>query len=259
MESVNEKLTKMNDAAQVVLNENETLFDEETITTLKDAISAAQKAKVEIPDKMQVFEKLSLDETAKSKELKSLKEKAETDLETMKGIEVSEVPEVPDYTDIIKMVSDALAVYEDSVQSLKQITAPTDNFVMERLQRVDTITAMAAVTEDHDPNGQLGKQGGYIGCIYWSDSQIDSSKTYNYSGDVIEVGTVGGGAIEIYNTENEAKKRNEYLSSFDGTGVASGSHYVYGTIVIRTSDYLSGEKQQGLNQKVLEVLTTIDR
>ena len=51
MESVNEKLTKMNDAAQAILNENETPFGEETITTLKDAISAAQKAKVEIPDK----------------------------------------------------------------------------------------------------------------------------------------------------------------------------------------------------------------
>lgn len=76
----------------------------------------------------------------------------------MKAFTLPDMPEVPDYTDAIKTVADAQLAYEDSVQGLKQITAPADDFVLERLQKVDTITAMDAVTEDHDPNGKLNKQ-----------------------------------------------------------------------------------------------------
>lgn len=259
IESANKELKAVLDIAQESLNKNENPFDEDTITTLKEAMSVAQEAKVEIPEKVQEFEELSVDENAKSKELNALKEQAEADVEIMQGIEVPEVPDVPDYTEVIKTVNNARGAYEDSVQSLKQITAPTDDFVMERLQRVDTITAMAAVTEDHDPNEQLGKQGGYIGCIYWSDKQVDTSQIYEYSSDVIEVGTEGGGAIEIFNTAEEATKRSDYLGNFDGTIMASGSHYVYGTLIIRTSNYLKGSQQQELTQKVLGALIAVDK
>ena len=259
MVSANEELDASLDSAQEALNKNETPFDEETVTALKDAMSTAQDAKVVAPEKMQEFDELTVNSEAKSDELKALKEQAEADMATMQGIEIPETPEIPDYSEVIAGVSKAQEAYEDSIQSLKQITAPADDFVMERLQRVDTITAMAAVTEDHDPNEKLGKQGGYIGCIYWSDNQVDKSKIYEYSNDVIEVGTEGGGAIEIYNTVEEATARDTYLASFDGSGFASGSHYVYGTIIIRTSDHLSGTKQQELTQKVLEALIAVDK
>ena len=85
---------------------------------------------------------------------------------------------------------------------MKQVTAPTDEFVMERLQRIETITEIDAVSEDHDPNGMLNKQGGYIGCIYFEDSQVDRSQLYIKDGEdnVIDIGTDGGGAIEIFKT-----------------------------------------------------------
>lgn len=119
---------------------------------------------------------------------------------------------------------------------------------------------MDAVTEDHDPNGELGKQGGYIGRIYFRDSQVDQSQLY-VDGDppnVIDVGTQGGGAIEIFSNVEDAEKRDAYLGGFDGTPFASESHYVVGTLLIRTSDELSGTKQLELTDKITEALIAVD-
>lgn len=143
------------------------------------------------------------------------------------------MPEVPDYSEVINLVEMAQKAYENSIQSFTQVTAPSDEFVLERLQRVDTITMMDAVTEEHDPNGKLGKQGGYIGCIYFRDLQVEQSQLYvdGDPNDVIDVGTQGGGALKIFLTVEDAEARNTYLGSFNGTAFTSGSHYVVGTIL----------------------------
>lgn len=120
---------------------------------------------------------------------------------------------------------------------------------------------MGAVTEDHDPNRNLGKQGGYIGCIFFRDSQVDQGKL-SVSGDrddPIDVGTQGGGAVEIYNNADEAEARNAYLANFDGTILAPGSHYVFGTMVIRTSSELTASQQTELTDKIKEALLSADQ
>ncbi|MBE6010141.1 MAG: hypothetical protein E7236_05760 [Lachnospiraceae bacterium] len=273
----NEKTSAYNDAAQQVIDANTNLealidgaqedfnkgeepFDENTTTALKDAMTAAQEAKVATPEKLKEYEELTVDENAETSELKELSETAKTAVEEMNAVEVPEIPEIPDYTEVSTALSDAKVAYEDSVQGLKQITAPSDDFIMDRLKRVETITDMAPVTEDHDPNGHLGKQGGYIGCVYWEDSQVDRSNLYIESGDdVIDVGTDGGGAIEVFNTVDEANARNEELGIYDGTMFASGSHYVYGTIIIRTSNELSATQQTELTENVLNALLAVDK
>ena len=83
----------------------------------------------------------------KKAELETLTAQAEADTEAMKAFEVPELPAAPDYTQAIDSVNSARLAYEDSIQGLKQITAPADEFVMERLQKVDTITEIGAVTE----------------------------------------------------------------------------------------------------------------
>lgn len=209
---------------------------------------------------MEEAEKLSIPEDAKKDALESMKEQVAAASEELAAQNVPDLPDIPDYTESINLVSKAQKVYENSIQSLKQITAPTDDFVMERLQRIETITAMEPVTEDHDPNGLLNKQGGYIGCIYFSDTQVDRSKIYIEDGkdNVIDVGTNGGGAIEIFATFKEANVRNDYLATFDGGMFSSGSHYVEGTCLIRTSNYLNGTQQKDLTAKITEVLIAID-
>lgn len=89
---------------------------------------------------------------------------------------------------------------------------------------------------------------------------MDQSQLY-VDGDppnVIDVGTQGGGAIEIFSNVEDAEKRDAYLGGFDGTPFASESHYVVGTLLIRTSDELSGTKQLELTDKITEALIAVD-
>ena len=76
--------------------------------------------------------------------------------------------------------------------------------------------------------------------------------------NVIDIGTDGGGAVEIFATPEEANVRNDYLASFDGGMFVSGSHYVEGTCLIRTSNYLNGTQQKELTAKITEALIAID-
>ena len=257
----NTELQGLLDAAQEVINKGEEPYDSTTLDNLKMALSDAGKAKVSVPEAIEEIETISVPEEAKKNELKELNVQTALAAEELAGKVIPETPEVPDYSANLTEVKEAQKYYENSIQSLKQITAPADDFVKERLQRVSTITAMDAVTEDHDPNGQLNKQGGYIGCIYFTDSQVNRSELYIEDGkdSVIDIGTDGGGAIEIFATVEEAKVRDTYLGSFDGMGaLSSGSHYVEGTCIIRTSTYLTGTQQKDLTSKIKEALIAID-
>lgn len=256
----NEDLQSAINAAQDAVNKGEDPFDPATLEDLNAELTSAANAKVVDPEALPAFEKLTVSDGMKRKELNDLMSQADTGTEEIAAIEIPNAPEVPNYTETIQALSDKQKAYEDSVQGLKQITAPKDDFVMERLQRIDTITAMAAVTEDHDPNGLLNKQGGYIGCVYFTASQVDRSELYLENGDdVIEVGTDGGGAVEVFNTAEEAEARNGYLGSFDGSGMlASGSHYVKGTCLIRTSNYLTASQQEELTQKITDALVAVE-
>lgn len=260
IEEANAGLQETLDAAQEVINKGEEPYDQATLESLKSALAEAGEAKVSTPPALEEAEPLSVPEEAKKDALETLKEQTATASEELTSKTVPETPEVPDYSGVITTVTDAQKVYENSIQSLKQITAPTDEFVMERLQRIETISAIEPVTEDHDPNGQLNKQGGYIGCIYFTDTQVDRSQLYIEDGkdNVIDVGTDGGGAIEVFATAKEANVRNDYLASFDGGMFASGSHYVEGTCLIRTSNYLNGTQQKELTSKITEALIAID-
>jgi hypothetical protein len=130
------------------------------------------------------------------------------------------------------------------------IDNPPAEAVGTAIQQIDTITEIGIVTEDNDPNHQLGKRGGYTGCLFFTDSnapKIDGT-------DIIERGTDGGGCIEIYANANDAKKRDKYLGSFDGSIFASGSHTVVGTLVVRTSSKMKISQQKKLESQLIDVL-----
>lgn len=261
---VNEKNTELQgmiNGAQDVINKGEEPFDENTLTELKTAMSEASTAKVGVAETLEPLEAMSVSEDMKSKELNEIEQKATAEIENVKAMTIPAAPEVPDYTEVLEVLREKQKAYENSVQGMKQVTAPTDEFVMERLQRVETITEMDAVSEDHDPNGQLNKQGGYIGCIYFADTQVDRSKLYIKDGkdNVIDIGTEGGGAVEIFKTAEEAATRDTYLGSFDGMGMlASGSHYLVGTCLVRTSNELNGTQQLELTEQIKKALIAVD-
>lgn len=229
-EQVSEKNTELDNAisaAQAVLDANETAYDEATINDITVAISDANLEKrvlPELPDKTNDI-------------------KAAT----------AELLEPLDYSASIANIADKKKALEDSIKQMKQITNPSGDFIIQRLQGIEGVSACQAVTEDHDPNGNLNKQGGYTAAIYFSSPWINQDEIYG--SDIVDKGTDCGGCVEVYASVEDAESRNTYLSAFDGAGLLnSGSHTVLGTLVIRTSPSLTATQQNDLTQAISDKL-----
>ena len=230
VEAKNTELTSAMNDAQKILDKKEAVYDNTTkeafITTLSDAKAAQRK----IPD----LPKKTADINAETKKLS----------------------EPLDYSSVINAISEKQTAYQNSVLQMKQITNPNEDFIIQRLKGIPNISGYQAVTEDHDPNGNLNKQGGYTSTVYFSTPLIDQSSVYG--NDIVDKGTECGGAIEVYASEEDAEKRDSYLASYDGAGMLnSGSHKVLGTIVIRTSTKLTATQQNeftnNITNKLLEL------
>ena len=222
VEALNSELDKSVLDAETIIATNEKAFDENAIGTLETAVSTAKSSKVTIPEQ--------------PKELESIK------------IEIEKLNNT-DYTSLLQQIADSRKAYEDSVKQLKQVTVPTEAFVIERVQAVEGVTGVSAVTEDNDPNEKLGKQGGYTAQIYFSYNLVNQADVIGNS--IIDKGTDSGGSIEVYSSVEEAENRNSYLSQFDGSILASGSHKVVGTMIVRTSDELTASQQKELEEKLV--------
>lgn len=165
--------------------------------------------------------------------------------------QIEELSKPVDYSETIKNLSDKQTLYQNSILQLKQITNPSNTFVEERLKEISSITGVQSVTENNDPNNKLNKQGGYTASVYFVDNQV----THSVEGsDIVQKGNDAGGNVEVYKTKEEAEKRNTYISAFDGTALNPGSHYVYGTVLIRTSHYLTGTQQKDLTEEIYNKL-----
>ena len=66
---------------------------------------------------------------------------------------------IPDYSNIIAALSEAQTNLENSIKQLKQVTNPSEDFVVERLKEIKSISGVEAVTEKTDINRLLNKNG----------------------------------------------------------------------------------------------------
>lgn len=164
-----------------------------------------------------------------------------------------------DYSATSKTLADASQAFDKSVRQLGQVTAPSQDFVVSRLGKVPGVSDMEPVTEANDPNRRLNKTGGYTAAVYFHFGGVDGIEEVNSALPSIEIGTDGGGCIEVYRTVEDANKRNDYLASFDGQGVLdTGSHKVLGTVIIRTSHFLTASQQNALTDEIEAILTELD-
>ena len=243
-------------SAEELLNTDDIPFDPQTLTALENAILTATQTKVSVPAELSLKEDLTIPVNATAGEFNQLADLASSEAEILRLAEIPPPLVRPNYSELISTLLDTQNAFEQSVLVQKQVTAPTDDFVLERLKQIDTILGLASVTQNNDPNGLLGTEGGYIGCIYFSDSRVDKTqlnlKPEDYN--VIAMGTIGGGAIEIYATIEEAETRNSYLATYDGTELNPGSHVVVGTMVVRTSSMLTDEQQIELTNQIISVM-----
>ena len=383
----NNTLQGVLDAAQAVLDKGEKAYEPDTQDELESAVKKAGKAFAEVPVQIDPLEEQALPVSFSTKELELAQHEAETALNAVGEAreKIPDVPDVPDYKKELDAVRTAQKKYEDSVQKLANVTSPPDSFVMERVEKIKTVAAAEAVTADNDPNGLLGKNGGYIGCVYFLDERVDrdllpqeafakehekaaedgddagsesseeaaatagteesssddaadstgaaesseeaaasagtaesseqaeaqagttagseaaesagteaaSNETAASAGtvaasaesastaaaaeetaapenpsgtaavkenniDVVMIGTAGGGAVEVFATEEEAKNRAEYIAFFDGSVMEAGPCLVEGTCVIRASRHLEAEDQQKLLREVRDALLSVE-
>ncbi len=257
---INVDLQEAIDNAQEILNKDEMPYDLETKAVLENAIATTVKAKAGDLSYIDSIELLSLDEEMDTAGLKELTEKVIADAAEVETLSIPENPIPTDYTVVLSELEQTLVSYEDSVQSMKQVTAPSDEFIIARLRMVQTIVDVEAVTAEHDPNGMLNTPGGYKGCIYFSDSQVSKEKL-PFGVDiskVIDIGTAGGGCIEVYGNLEDAENRNALLASYDGTVYHTGSHCIIGTCVVRTSKELTSAQQENLTKAIMEMLLKVE-
>ena len=193
----------------------------------------------------------------KISETKAVKITVPTMAETVKEIDTQTTEmNTTDYSDALKSLNEAYTALNNSVKQYELVNNPAESYVIKCLEKVEHVTGISAVTEDNDPNGHLGKAGGYTATVYFTCDWVNQA---NVIGDtIIDKGTDGGGAIEVYANVEDAESRNEYLAGFDGGVLASGSHIVVGTCVVRTSDELAASKQKELEAAVIEALTKLE-
>ena len=228
LEILNAELQTKIDAA-TTLTSSGTPLDETLITALETKVSEAKAAKVEVPE---------MPETA---------EDINTAADTMNAA---------DYTSVISSLDSAYSDLDTSIKQYALVDNPTEAFVIERLGNVEDIVDISAVTEDNDPNGHLGKAGGYTAQIYFSNANINQSSVYGST--LIDKGTDAGGSIEVYSTVEDASTRETYLAAFDGGIFASGSHKIVGTCLVRTSDKLTASQQKEFEAAIIEALTALE-
>lgn len=222
--------SKIDEGEELLATEDLTPLDEQTITDLENAVSTGKSAIVEIPEM--------------PSEVDDIKQCIEEELSVIS------------YKQPLDDIQVKMDTLETSIKQFDQLTNPSEEFIIGRIQPIEGITGVAAATEDHDPNGNLNKAGGYTAQVYFSYSLVDQSTTFGDT--LVDKGTDAGGSIEVYKTVEDAEKRDTYLSAFDGSVLASGSHKVVGTLVIRTSHTLTASQQAELEAKVIEALSRLD-
>ena len=225
----NDVLNSEIDAANELVRSDDKALDESLRTTLETAISTAKAAIVTAPE--QPVTATATDAAA------------------------DEIAAV-DYSGITEQLKEKKDAMEKSMKQYALVNAPSEAYVIQCLQKVDGVIDISAATEDNDPNGHLHKAGGYSAAVYFSHKNVDQSKVYGDT--IVEKGTSCGGQVEVYQTEADAEKRNEYLTGFDGTLFDSGSHTVIGTVIVRTSDQLTATQQKELEANVIAALTALE-
>lgn len=150
-------------------------------------------------------------------------------------------------------MSEKHKAYVIDAKRYQLVNVPTEAYVIQCLQSIPEITGISAVTEETDPMDNLNKPGWYVAHLYFTSSLIDQSEVYGDS--IIDKGTEAGGSIEVYTCTEDAINREKYLAGFDGSVLASSSHTVIGTCVVRTSDELTATQQKDLEAELIAALT----
>ena len=95
-------------------------------------------------------------------------------------------------------------------------------------------------TAANDPNEQLGRPGGYTSKVNFRDTRLEQSEDTDVD---------GGGSLEVFENENDAKSRYEYVDAITrGNGLFNEYHWLEGTIFLRVSKSLTPDQAEEYNK-----------
>lgn len=221
----NEELRSAIDSAQAVLDLEKDAYGDDAKNNLQAAIAQAQAALITIPD------------------MPSSTEEIRAVAESMKSV---------DFSHHVSTLEVKRLSFENAIKQLEQITAPAEDFIIERLKLVSTIIDTAAATADADPDGMLGQDGGYRSAVFFSDSRVDQealSRQGRYTNEILDKGTDAGGTVEVFDSVEAATERSRQLDEIalgQTAQAGTGKHHVLQTIVIRTSALLTEAQHNDL-------------
>ena len=152
----------------------------------------------------------------------------------------------------IKTINEMKLTVDEDWEIINALINPSEDWVISKLNKCEDIKSSEGITDENDPNGLLGKDGGYTGAVYFTIDKLTGDDTAS----PIQLGTDGGGCVEIYKNITEASNRCTYLKQFDNSFMQSGSYVMIGTMVVRTSYQLAESSQYLITNEIFESFTS---
>ncbi len=129
-------------------------------------------------------------------------------------------------------------------------TPPDATEVVQRLENEGLpIGGVETYNAENDPNELLGRPGQYTSKANFKDTRLESepfSEGFNIR---------NGGSVEVFETEEEAKRREEYLRTIsEATSMFAEYSYRDDRVLLRLSRRLTPEKAEEYETALQEVL-----
>ena len=144
---------------------------------------------------------------------------------------------------------------EDAVEEVVADKATAEDAAEEIAadETADEEVAEEAVAEEADAEETAGEPAAEsdapIARVYFASTLVSEAYTYLPDEELIALGEACGGSVELYESAEAARRRDDELDA------QSGAHMAAGTLVIRLSDALSALERQALMAEVLDSLT----
>nr|BBH87841.1 hypothetical protein KTC_25920 [Thermosporothrix sp. COM3] len=106
-------------------------------------------------------------------------------------------------------------------------------------------------TEENDPNKLLGRPGQYTSKVNFKDTSLEATTN---SGAEISIDE--GGSIEVFENEQTAQKRFQYLQALSQSGSAlfAEYEYIHGSVILRVSKTFTPTQAKAYDEALKKVL-----
>lgn len=137
----------------------------------------------------------------------------------------------------------------DQDQLADQQPLAADQIVADLAQRISTAKPGPVFTAESDPNKILGRPGGYTSKASFTDTRIPADEVIGAREGAVEY----GGSVEMFETEDAARKRKEYIDSFSGIQLAVEYSWVSGSVLLRVSRVLTPDQAAEYQTALTEI------